>query len=325
VLLIEIGGHLRNNDKFWDMVQLGKWRQFVVRRQMENNLFRASYFFLVLVIYYASIQIWLSYYPSTLPKTDFLTPLSIAISIALATIGMAIGFQSYFIQKEVGAEILSYYGLIDYQGIRGLVTFINKGENTAAIRNISLFVVRDIGGITASLRHRFSGLPSFEILHSETILQGWKILKEGESTGVAEENIKQAINETASELGSELNSEGLYFSVLVSDEAFQITDPVSVTRSLLGGCKLGPCSKFAKYAKGEMAAPGLFLGGQKTYAEVPANELVPAKMRLVPEVPPDVTDMNYEIWKKLDNIEKLLLEMTKKNNGKEKKQKPSNP
>jgi hypothetical protein len=295
-------------EEFWEKLRLGKWREEVVGKDVFNRLIKTFFGFFGLVLYVTVLQIILISYPSALPKIDFFAPLSIIITIVLSMIAIAVGFQTYFIQKRVGPGIITYCGIIEYQNIRGAITFINRGDTTTIMKHAALFAMKDTKGIRAWIRAHLSGLPSFDFYHSATVFHGWRLLKGGECAGIEEKRVKSALNEIILRLENEKDVEDLYISVLIFDEEFNIKDPGSISKNLLGGCKLGKYRELIAYAKGETDQPF----GHKTYFKIEPEDIPKimagqsALVEMIPEMPPNVIDMDFEIWKKLDNIEKLL-------------------
>ena len=299
-------------EEFWEKLQLGKWREAVIGKDIFNRLIKTLFVFFGLVLYVTVLQIILISYPSALPEIDYFAPLSIIITIGLSMTAIAFSLQSYFIQKRAGSGIITYCGIIEYHNIRGAITFINRGDTTTVMKHAALFAMKDTKGILAWIGARLSGLPSFDFYHSATLFHGWRLLKGGECAGIEEKRVKSALNEIILRLENEKDVESLYISVLIFDEEFNITDPSSISKNLLGGCKLGKYSELIAYAKGETKGfPGQPFG-QKTYFKIEAEDIAKlmagkhALVEVVPEVPPSVIDMDFEIWKKLDNIEKLL-------------------
>lgn len=317
---------MAGNEKFWVSLQLGKWRAEAIQKIFSGRL---TILLMSATIAYSGLFLYfilLAPYIPIISDIDFLTPISTLLGFALAIFGIGLGFQSYFIQQRAKPEVITYCGIIDYQNARTLITFLNKGE-TVAIRNISLLAMRDRKDLRSRLRARMWGIPSFDIFTEETIFQGWKILREGECAGVLEEDIKKATNEIELRIQHEKDVENLYISIMAFDEEFDITKPQSINETVLAGCKLGDYLNLIKYATGEEKEfPGL-VSGYKTYLKMPEEDFKRfesgkgIRVKFIGEVPPSVVDMDFEIWRKLDSIEKLLSGVIKKNKKKTRKEK----
>lgn len=299
-------------ERFWASLQLGKWRaeatQKIFHRKLEIVSLATIFSYLGIVLYFFILP----FYIPEVANFDFLTPISMMLGFVLAISSIGIGFQSYFIQQRAKPELITYCGSIDYQDAKTLVTFLNKGRSVV-IRHISLIGMRDGRDIKSSIW----GIPSFDFFVPTTIFHGWRLLKEGECFGVLEEHIRKTIVEIASRLEHDETSD-LYLAVLAFDEEFDIKKQRSFGETLIGGCKLGGFSELVEYAKEKKKEfPGL-VSGHRRFIEVPQKNLEkstpgkPIRATMVTEVPPSPVDMEYEIWKKLESIEKLLSKMVEK-------------
>jgi hypothetical protein len=294
-------------EKFWTSLQLGKWRSESIQKQFLNNFSKIILFLFAwyIVALFLGIEVVQPNIPS-LAKFDFPTFLSALLGLFIAMASIGLGFNSYFIQQQTKPEIITYLGTIDYQDTRSLVTFINKGQ-TIVIRYTAIVALKEIRGIF----RRFSTLPRFDILDSEMISHGWHILREKECSGISEEDIKKAIIMLENRIGT-TKEEGIKIATLAFDETFDIRrQQETENKAIIGGCKLGEYAEIVDYAHGKQGIPGL-VHGHETYISMQKNdykrslsgEKVTAKF--IQETPPNVWDMDYEIWKKLDSIEKLM-------------------
>lgn len=308
-------------EDFWVSLQLGKWRAEAIQKIFSA---RVTALFAFTILLYLGLAIYFVIIPQHIPgfsNIDFLTPISAMVGFFVAMLGIKFGFESYFVQQRAKPDVITYCGLIEYQDARTLVTFVNKGT-TVAIRHIALLAARDKRRI---LDFGLRGIPSIEIFALATIFHGWRILGEGKSAGVLEKDIRQAIKEIALKLKDEKEVNTLYITIMAFDEKFDITRQESLNETLLAGCKMGNYLELVKYATDEKEVfPGL-ISGVKTYMEIPHHfhegrirEAIPVKF--IGEVPPSVMDIDFEIWQKLDSIEKLLSRIAKENKNRKKHQ-----
>ena len=310
-------------ENFWISLQVGKWRAEVTQKVFSARL---AFLFVFTVLTYSFIIAYflvIPYYIPEISNVELLTPVSTIFGFFVAILGIKWGFESYFIQQRAKPEVITYCGIIEYQNVKTLITFINKGS-PVLIRNISLLAVKDNRRILDFLSFR---IPSIEIFASSTIFQGWRLLQDGESVGVLEQDIKRAIREIETRLKDEKEVSDLDIAIMAFDEEFDITRQESLNETLLAGCKLGKYSELIKYAKEKKKEfPGL-ISGLKTYIELPGDfyerlrRKEPVLAKLIGEVPPSVANIDVEIWRKLNSIEKLLYKIVRINRGIKKKRK----
>jgi hypothetical protein len=305
-----------NYKDFWLSLQLGKWRSESIRRQFQSNV---SHFLFYTLLWYvfATFSFWALQSKLTfLAGFDFFTFNSALVGLLLTGGSIAIGFSSYFAQQQAKPEIITYEGLIEYQKTRTLVTFFNKGE-TIVIRYILVIAFKEQKGFFS----KFSTLPRLDIIGYSGIFHGWQILESGKFTGVVESEVKRALIELATPLKT--NTNGIQIALMAFDENFTTTKfSDSLSRSIIAGCRLGELSQMSEYINGKTEdLPGL-IKGQKMYFSVSSKDLKtaengqPFQMKMIRETPPNVCDIDYEIWKKLESIESLLKDQGKKANNK---------
>lgn len=295
-------------EKFWSLIQVGKWRAEAIQIQFYERLRRLILFsifgYLGIFVYFTILPNIFQNFPSDL---DLLTPISTVWGFIIAFAGIGIGFSNYFVQQRTKPEIVTFFGKIEYKNVRTLVTFCNIGKTTI-LRNISLFAVKE----KKSFFNRGS-LPFLDIACSATIFQGWRIMKDGGFAGVLEKHIKLALAEINHRLKNEKDKDELDLCIMAFDEEFDIRErEKSICETMVAGCKLGKYSQLAEYAEKE----GFPIYDRiiQVYNEDLKNLPLGGKAlaKIIDEYPPDVVDIDFEIWEKLDSIEKLLKKRLKK-------------
>lgn len=285
-----------DHDRFWVSMQLGRSRKEAVQEIFKERLkwvFISTFFVYSCLIIYALVSL---YFTPDFPSTPILTLISTSIGFLVAIYSIKFGFENHFLQELAKPKVITYFGTINYQEAKVVVTFLNVGE-TVLIRNVSLHVW--------SARKK---KPYFGIVTIEPIFLGWKVLKEGECFAFTEEAVKRSIAKLESRLKDEKVGD-LFISVMAGNEEFDLTDRRSYIQSLVGGCRLGSYSELIKYAKSEtedyqrvIPPPSVYFG----FSGILGTE--DFRMTTVIDIPPSLSNINLEILQKLDSIEKLLLE-----------------